>query len=218
MRKVTNGIPASQNNNTSLQTFRQEINAYHFDSLSAADEDAVLPTDMHWENELAMQRVEELRQRFGEPDAIDKRRGGFARWIQPPALGTEGATSDGNPCCYEFIMVEDVGYFHHSHLDFLFVGIHMPLKKETQKQVLDLTGSAYYYAVGEILVAGCHFLGASIGTFSVVKDLNEGLITIPEAQKRYSQRIGDLHEEKKNINAADYPPLLSIYERYIFGL
>lgn len=173
--------------------------------------------NLEWNNELAINRVYQTINLLGkEPDIIDARLGGRAIWNSPDARIT------GNSY-YEFD-IRDVSFLHLkpiTHSDFFFVSISMTLKAETIRNLNEITDSVYYYPIGGILYSSCGELEASIATFAVVKQYDDGLITLSEARERYNYYVKLILEEffeaEKSSNMwSRSMPIRDAMERYIF--
>ena len=98
----------------------------------------------------------------------------------------------------------------------------MPLKRETVEKMNRISGSIFYYNVGNLLCAACHFLEPSLVSAFVVKNLDNGHYTLDQARQEYDSRIIELAGEwgksssKRDLEKSSYP-LRDMYLKYIFG-
>jgi len=196
-----------------------------FDQLSQLDPNAkkynpeTLDPQLQWENKLAEQRVYETIDILNQnPDIYDPATGGRAIWIAPPMLFNPGKS------LYSDIVIKDVAYYHEKtadHLDFYFMSLNYNIKPDKIANLNKITGSAYYYPVGELLYAGCHFPSASIITFAIIKEYNEDKISLEDARESYNNRIKQASDEyNKSATSGDiHLPknwnYIRIFENYI---
>jgi hypothetical protein len=174
-----------------------------------------------WNNKLAVQRVHETAEILNrDPDYLDENPGGFAKWVKP------GTFYVGSNSLYEHLIIKDVGYYHEKpaeHLDFYFLSMRYHIKPDKLSNLHKITGSAYYYQIGGILYAGCHFPGASIITFGIIKEYNEDKISLEDAREFYNGRIARAMEEytkaanSGNIGNSENWKFISTYEGYVNG-
>ena len=174
---------------------------------------------LKWDNKLAVQRVYETMDILDKkPDIYDPEAGGRAVWIDPPTFFTSEKS------LYADIVIKDVGYYHEKpadHLDFYFISLKYHISPDKLSNIHKITGSAYYYPIGELLYAGCHFPSASIVTFDIIKEYNENKISLEDAREVYNNRIAHAAEEYNkaaiggDINNQDNWNYIRILENYI---
>lgn len=175
-----------------------ELNHMKFGPLSMVDPNAKKYNPdtirgFNWNNKLAAQRVFETMDLLGrKPDLIDPKPGGCAIWYKPSLFFGKGKS------LYNSLEIKDGAYYHEKpaeHLDFYFLSLKYHVKPDKQSKIHRITGSAYYYSVGGLLYAGCHFPGASIVTFDIIKEYNEDMISLEDARELYNGRIARAMEE-----------------------
>ena len=174
--------------------------------------------DLRWHNSLAIQRVYQVSKLLGKcPDVLGRRPGQSAIWYNPPSKVGNGH--------YHKFEIQDQAYQHTKparHADFFFVWLRMKMKPEKAANINKITTSAFYYEPGQLACAACHFIEASIATFSVLKDYNNDKVNVEEARREYDNRISEMlpeflkSEQVEDIRA--FPtPLRDIYEEYIMS-
>lgn len=147
--------------------------------------------NLEWRNPLAIQRVYETTMLLGRaPDMLSRKAGQSAVWFNPESKVEEGS--------YYKFEIYDVAYVHNqpaTHTDFFFVTMRMQLKPKTIESLNKISGSISYYAVGNLLTATCHFIGASIASFAIVKQVDNCEINVSQARQLYGIYIKELHQE-----------------------
>lgn len=174
--------------------------------------------DIQWNNPLAIQRVYQVSKLLGKcPDVLGRKQGQSAVWYNP-----RSKVNKGN---YHKFEIHDHAYQHTKparHVDFFFVWLRMKMKPDKAADINKITTSAFYYEPGQLVCAACHFIEASIATFSVLKDYNDDKINLEQARQEYDNRIvellGEFLESEKTVDIEKYPtPLRDIYEEYIMS-
>ncbi len=209
----------------SYQIKRMDVLDLKYPQLSSVDPNArkynpkILIPSLKWNNKLAEQRVYETIELLGKnPDIYDPKPNGRAVWINPPTFFTTGDSF------YSDIVIKDAGYYHEKpvdHLDFYYISLNYRISPDKLSGLHKITGSAYYYLVGELLYAGCHFPSASIVTFNIIKEYNENKISLEDARELYNNRIAQASVEYNkaatsgNIKNPDNWNYIRILEDYI---
>ncbi len=195
------------------------INKLYYDKTTSIPPDSLVYENVwniEWNNKLAIQRVYEVSKLLNRgPDVLGKRPGQSAIWYNPETKVGKGH--------YHKFEIHDQAYQHSKparHADFFFVWLRMKMKPEKATNINKITTSAFYYDPGQLVCAACHFIEASIATFSVLKDYNDDKINLEQARQVYDNRIGELLEEflksEQNEDIRNYPtPLRDILETYI---
>lgn len=163
---------------------------------------------LKWDNSLAIQRVYEISALLGRnPDVVGKEKGQSAIWYNPKTKIGQGH--------YHRFEIHDQAYQRSKpsgHADFLFVWLRMKLKPEKAADISKITRSVFYYEPAQLVCATCHFIEATIATFSVLKDYNNCKVSLEEAQHTFGVRVKELADEYKKGGPT---PLRDILERYI---
>ena len=174
--------------------------------------------NLEWNNLLAIQRVYEVSKLLNrEPDLLGVKSGQSAIWYNPETKVGKGH--------YHKIEIQDQAYQHTKparHSDFLFVWLRMKIKPEKAADINKITSSAFYYEPGQLVCAACHFIEASIATFSILKEYNDDKINLDQARQIYDIRIKELLEEfiqsEYTEDIRNYPtPLRDALESYIIA-
>ena len=198
-----------------------EINKLKYNETTSVPKDAIKYENMwnlKWHNKLAIQRVYEVSKLLNKPpDMLGLEAGQSAVWFNPKSKVGKGH--------YHKFEIHDHAYQHTKpvrHADFFFVWLRMKMKPEKAANINRITTSAFYYDPGQLVCAACHFIEASIATFSVLKEYNDDRINLEQARQVYDNRISEMSEEfmesEKLENIIDYPtPVRDIYEKYIMS-
>ena len=196
-----------------------DVNKLYYKKTTTISPDTVIYDNiwnLKWNNPLAIQRVYQVSKLLGKcPDILGTKLGQSAVWYNP-----ESKIGKGN---YHKFEIQDQAYQHTKparHVDFFFVWLRMKMKPEKAANINSITTSAFYYEPGQLVCAACHFIEASIATFSILKDYNDCKINLPQARQEYDNRIKELLEEftksEKVEDIKNFPtPLRDIYEEYI---
>lgn len=141
---------------------------------------------LKWKNELAIERVYQIYQISGPPNAIDTSEGGVAIWLSVPAWYSE----QGQWVKFE---VRDESDFIHlrpaPHADFWFQTVKLHIPADKISDVLSISESFSYYALGKEFTAGCHFYGASVVSAFCAKSVAEGKVSVDSAKVMYTELI-----------------------------
>lgn len=196
-----------------------KINKLYFDKTTMVPPDARTyenDLELNWNNQLAIHRVYQVSELLGRnPDVIGKEPGQSVIWYNPKTKIGIGQ--------YHKFEIQDQAYQHTKpdrHADFFFVWFRMKMKPEKIADINKITNSSFYYGPGELVCSSCHFLEASIASFSVLKDYNDCRINLEEAIHLYDTRIKELLEEFLESEKSDdiknfHTPLRDILESYI---
>lgn len=180
--------------------------------------------NLRWNNALAANRVYQLTTMLNRnPNAVVPQEGGLVIWLKPPALNQDLRNQGYS---YEKLEIQDVNYLHSKpvwHSDFMFLTLHLHIKPDKAKELMEISDSMVYYGVGHHLTATCGEVEANIATMVIAKMYNEGYISKIEARERYNQYIMTilaefLANEKKPDLAQQPTPIRDSFEKYIFGV
>lgn len=191
--------------------------------LLKVDTKLVNKLELQWNNELAVDRVDELISIYGYPMMYSRSPGGSAIWRYVPPLNVKLTPPNVKPLSplnfqYDQIEVRDAAYYRDKplpHFDFMTVTVPMRLKMNTLKNLYDITSSASYQQVGGLLSSGCNFIEEAIGTFAIIKQYNDGYITANDAREKHSISISGLVKERRDNFVSK--PMRDAMEEYIFS-
>ena len=130
------------------------------------------------------ERLKDLVDEFGEPDIIDKTKGGFAIW-KKDTLQKRGH-------CWERVEIHDeqIPHIHPTpHTDFLYTWYKLNVPENKIDAVRTLSESVTYDPLKKIVRARCHFSGANASTLLLVKRIATGEMTFSKAKKAYGPYI-----------------------------
>jgi hypothetical protein len=88
------------------------------------------------------------------------------------------------------------------HLDFLFMTIKMYVPPGMAENLHRISSSISYDTQLHLLTAGCHFIGASAATLSIVKEYVVGRLSLEQAMDAYDRRIVAVNIERVNAEQA----------------
>ena len=147
--------------------------------------------NLDWDNKLAIKRVYQTIKMLGkDPDVVGKDKNQSVIWYKPRIDVT-----DRN---YDRIEIMDQSYHYLQPTkrgDFYFVSYRMEIKPNKIHDVSKINNSAFYYSRGSLVTVGCHYIGAALATFSVLKDYNNDKISLLQAKKELKSRNNKLFEE-----------------------
>ena len=168
--------------------------------------------NLNWDNKLAIERVYRSILYLGSPDVVGYNKNQSVIWYNPLMKTTNNY--------YDKIEIKDQEYHYLQPIkrgDFYFVSYRMDIKPDKIHGLYQINSSASYYPRGPIVTVGCHYMGAALATFSVLKDYNNDKITILQAKKELQDRESKLYNEF-NANETKYMAILEKYigsEKYI---
>jgi hypothetical protein len=181
-----------------------------WNNLTKSNRDYTNILGLEWDNELAMQKANNIADSFPY-SSIDPTPGGHVIWRNVP-------TSNGHSW-YESRITD--GFYLHTkpgdHGDFYFFTTIMSLKAHKIPELSKISGSITYYSVGKELTTGCHFEGAAVGTMTIVKMFNDDEINLHEAQRLYDVYIKKLTAELPADLNGDPTPWKDAMIDYIFS-
>ena len=185
--------------------------------------------NLQWKNELAIQRVYQMRMLTGRnPNMYDPELGGGATWFRVRA---EVPNHNGTYGYYDRVEILDDAIFHAkpvNHADFLYVFMKMRIKPHKVKELQEITDSTYYYGRGGILHSTCGEIEASIATFAIIKMFNHDIRSKLELREYYNSLVkavlGEyfMNEKKASQLGHNNPyklphPVRDAIESYIFS-
>jgi len=129
-------------------------------------------------------RLKDVIGRYGKPDVIDKRKGGFAVWKRD-SLEKKGA-------CWDRIEIRDEQVPHDNpgpHVDFLYYWYKLYVPEELICDVGQLSESVTYDPLKKMLRVRCHANGPNVATALLCKRIANKEMTLEEAKKSYGPFI-----------------------------
>lgn len=181
--------------------------------MSEADESFVFKNSLNleWKNRQAMNRFYQYSSMFGRPDSVIKSQGGMAVWMRVRI----------DDLMIPMMTIRDTNFTHTKpvrHMDYVFVTIKYQVKPCKIKGINKITGSAYYYPVGKELTSGCHFIGASIAAFYVIKEYNEDRMGLEEARQTYDILVMEFAKELGTKSGLDKMKITTMYSRHVLPM
>lgn len=129
-------------------------------------------------------RLKDIIARYGEPDVIDKSKGGFAIWKKN--------TLEKRGFCWDRVEIRDEQIPHEKpgpHVDFLYTWYKIYIPDNLVNDVRSLSESITYDPLKKMLRVRCHAISPNIATLVLAKRVANNEMTIDEAKRSYGPFI-----------------------------
>lgn len=130
------------------------------------------------------ERLADIIARYGEPDVIDKKKGGSAIWKRD--------TLEKRGSCWDRIEIRDEQVPHNNpgpHVDFLYYWYKLHVPEELICDVGQLSESVTYDPLKQMLRVRCHASGPNTSTAVLAKRIATKEMTLANAKKSYGPLI-----------------------------
>ena len=157
---------------------------------------------VEWKNKIAIDRLKEFVNKFGDPNIYDLKPNGLAIWTREQL---DNFTFYGNKNVYEEIMIKDEAIEHkcpESHIDNIYVSIIVPITANDFNNIQRISGSLSYDPLKKKLTARSDSINSSFAIlYSAIRILTKDDSKSLGIQNEYIYNHRSFTNPNTNINA-----------------
>jgi hypothetical protein len=173
------------------------------EAIDLQGEDTTNELKLEWNNKVAISRANQIFKVLGEPNTVDKKKGGLIIWrnvdpfFRQSNMYPENIKSQN---VYSKLVIKDEEIPHLipvPHTDWFYAYMYLDIPSHIVDNVLALTESVGYDTMSKEVYARCHFMPANLTSLYLIKQIVNGHKNLTHAQQEYVVLIPTLAKEEK---------------------